>query len=121
MPEHTPAERRAVAQSLVALAITLIVMGVILFVPAGTINWPRGWWFCGAFLVATLISGRAALPHANASDVYLTALAALLTLIYCVGLVFRPTTRVLGMGVDSATVLVTYLLGVAGLFAVTGA
>ncbi|WP_285115145.1 sodium:calcium antiporter [Leifsonia sp. fls2-241-R2A-40a] len=73
------------------------------------------------FLVATLISGRAVLPHANASDVYLTALAALLTLIYCVGLVFRPTTRVLGMGVDSATVLVTYLLGVAGLFAVTGA
>ena len=56
MSEHTPAERRAVAQSLVALAITLIVMGVILFVPAGTINWPRAWWFCGAFLVATLIA-----------------------------------------------------------------
>ena len=73
------------------------------------------------FLVATLISGRAVLPHANASDVYLTALAALLTLIYCVGLVFRPTKRVLGMGIDSATVLLIYLLGVAGLFAVTAA
>lgn len=72
------------------------------------------------FLIATLISGRAVLPHANASDIYLTALAALLTLIYCVGLLFRPTKRILGMGVDSFTVLLVYLLGVAGLFTVSG-
>jgi len=56
MAEPTPAERRAVAQGFVALAITMVVMGVILFVPAGTIDWPHAWWFCVAFLVATLIA-----------------------------------------------------------------
>ena len=32
------------------------------------------------FLVATVLSGTAVLPQANSSDIYLTALAALLTL-----------------------------------------
>lgn len=72
------------------------------------------------FLVATLISGQAVLPKAGATDIYLTALAALLTLVYVVGLLFRPSRRVLGMGVDSLTVLVLYAVGVAGLFAVAG-
>ena len=72
------------------------------------------------FLVATVISGEAVLPSADASNVYLTALAALLTLVYVVGLVFRPRRRVLGMGVDSLVVLVLYLVGLAGLFAIAG-
>ncbi len=72
------------------------------------------------FLVATLITGQAVLPRAQASDVYLTALGALLSLVYAVGLVFRPRRRVLGMGVDSAVVVALYLVGVAGLVAVTG-
>lgn len=71
------------------------------------------------FLVATLISGRAVLPQANASDVYLTALAALLTLVYAVGLVFRPQRRIAGMGIDSFVVVLLYLAGVAGLVAIT--
>ncbi|SDQ92490.1 cation:H+ antiporter [Curtobacterium sp. UNCCL20] len=71
------------------------------------------------FLVATLISGKAILPQANASDVYLTAIAALLTLVYAVGLVFRPKTRIAGMGVDSFVVVLLYLAGVAGLVAIT--
>lgn len=71
------------------------------------------------FLVATLISGKAILPQANASDVYLTAIAALLTLVYAVGLVFRPKTRIAGMGVDSFIVVLLYLAGVAGLVAIT--
>ena len=70
------------------------------------------------FLVATLISGKAVLPQANASDIYLTALAALLTLVYVVGLVFRPRRPILGMGPDSLAVLVLYAIGVAGLFAI---
>ncbi len=70
------------------------------------------------FLGATVISGQAVLPRAGATDIYLTALAALLTLVYVVGLIFRPPRRVLGMGVDSLTVLVLYAVGVAGLFAV---
>ncbi len=73
------------------------------------------------FLVATVISGEAVLPEAGAADIYLTALAALLTLVYVVGIVMRPTRRILGMGVDSFVVLVLYAVGVAGLFAITGA
>ncbi|MBT2502870.1 sodium:calcium antiporter [Curtobacterium sp. ISL-83] len=71
------------------------------------------------FLVATVISGKAVLPQANASDVFLTALAALLTVVYAVGLVFRPKKYVLGMGVDSLVVVLLYLVGVGGLIAIT--
>lgn len=70
------------------------------------------------FLVATLVSGKAILPDANASDIYLTALAALLTLVYAVGLIFRPQRRVVGMGVDSFTVVILYVTGLAGLVAI---
>ena len=70
------------------------------------------------FLLATLLSGKAVLPAAQASDIYLTALAALLTLVYVVGLLFRPSRRIAGMGVDSLVVLVVYAVGVAGLFAI---
>jgi len=51
-----PTRTAAVRQSLIALVVTLVIMGVILLVPAGTLNWPRGWWFCAAFVVATLIA-----------------------------------------------------------------
>ena len=70
------------------------------------------------FLVAILISGKPVLPQAQSTDIYLTALAILLTLVYMMGLIFRPRRKVLGMGVDSLVVLILYLLGVAGLFAV---
>lgn len=73
------------------------------------------------FLVATVISGEALLSQANSSDIYLTALAALLTAVYAVGLIFRPQRRILGMGVDSFVVLVVYAVGVVGLFAISGA
>jgi len=72
------------------------------------------------FLVATLITGTAVLPRAGAADIYLTALGALLTLVYVVGLVFRSTRRVLGMGIDSLVVLVLYLVGIVGLFTIAG-
>jgi cation:H+ antiporter len=70
------------------------------------------------FLVATVLSGRAILPQAHASDIYLTALAALLTLVYVVGLIFRPRRRALGMGIDSLTVVALYLVGLGGLVAI---
>ena len=72
------------------------------------------------FLLATLLSGRAVLPQAQATDIYLTAVGILLTLVYMTGLLFRPTRRVAGMGIDSLVVLVLYALGVAGLFAIAG-
>ena len=71
------------------------------------------------FLLATVISGSAVLPRANAADIYLTALAALLTLVYVVGLIFRPQRRIIGMGVDSFVVLALYGLGIGGLFAIS--
>jgi cation:H+ antiporter len=70
------------------------------------------------FLVASLLSGRPVLPTAHRSDIYLTALGALLTLVYMTGLIFRPRTRRLGMGLDSRVVLLLYALGIAGLIAV---
>ncbi|MGO4691619.1 sodium:calcium antiporter [Glaciibacter sp. 2TAF33] len=71
------------------------------------------------FLLATVISGKAVLPQANASDILLTALAALLTIVYAAGLVFRPPKSIAGIGVDSLVVAVLYLLGVGGLVAIT--
>jgi cation:H+ antiporter len=70
------------------------------------------------FLLAGLISGKAVLPQAHSSDIYLTAVAIILSVIYALGLLFRPRRRVLGMGVDSLVVLLVYLLGIAGLFTV---
>ncbi len=69
------------------------------------------------FVLVTLITGRSVLPRAQASDIYLTALGALLTVVYLVGLVFRPRRKVAGMGVDSLAVLVLYAVGIAGLVA----
>ncbi len=67
------------------------------------------------FLPATVLAGAAVLPAAGPSDIYLTALGALLTVVYMAGLIFRPRTLILRMGVDSVAVIVLYLLGIAGL------
>jgi cation:H+ antiporter len=72
------------------------------------------------FLLASLLSGRAVLPEAQDTDIYLAALGALLTVVYMWGLVFRPARRVLGLGIDSLVVLVLYVLGIAGLVAIAG-
>jgi cation:H+ antiporter len=73
------------------------------------------------FLFATLLSGKAVLPQAQNTDIYLTSLAILLTLVYAAGLLFRPQRRTVRMGVDSLVVLILYAIGVAGLFAVANA
>lgn len=70
------------------------------------------------FLLAGLISGEAVLPHAQATDIYLAALGILLTSIYLGGLIFRPRRRIAGIGLDSLLVLILYLTGVIGLFAI---
>jgi cation:H+ antiporter len=70
------------------------------------------------FLVATLISGKAVLPQATKADMYLTALGMLLTAVYIYGLIFRPRRKIARMGIDSFVVLILYVLGVAGLFAI---
>jgi cation:H+ antiporter len=69
------------------------------------------------FLPATLLAGSAVLPAAGPSDIYLTALGAILTVVYMAGLIFRPRRLFLRMGIDSIVVVVLYLVGLAGLVA----
>ena len=71
------------------------------------------------FLLAGLLSGTAVLPQAQPTDIYLTALGMVLTVVYGWGLITRPKRQVLRMGLDSVTVLVLYVAGIAGLFAVS--
>jgi cation:H+ antiporter len=71
------------------------------------------------FMVATVISGKSVLPQAHKTDIYLTALAVLLTIIYICGLIFRPRKQLLWMGIDSFVVLIVYLIGLLGLFAIS--
>jgi cation:H+ antiporter len=70
------------------------------------------------FLVATLISGQPVLPQAHDTDIYLTGLGILLTVVYVFGLLFRPRRAFARLGPDSIAVLVLYALGVAGLVAI---
>jgi cation:H+ antiporter len=67
------------------------------------------------FLLASLLSGQAVLPAANKTDIYLTALGALLTVVYIYGLIFRPRRQFVALGIDSAVVVALYALGVVGL------
>jgi cation:H+ antiporter len=73
----------------------------------------------GFAAAVTLLSGHAVLPSAQRTDIYLTALGIVLTLIYAAGLVFRPRRRIARLGVDSLTVLILYGLGMVGLFTVS--
>lgn len=52
----TQTRSAAVRRSLVSLAVVLVIMGLLLFIPAGTLNWPLGWCFAVAFVLAVLIS-----------------------------------------------------------------
>ena len=73
------------------------------------------------FLPATIISGSAVLPQAHDTDVYLTALGILLTVIYLWGLLFRPQRQIGRLGPDSLAVVALYILGIAGLIVVSHA
>jgi cation:H+ antiporter len=70
------------------------------------------------FLLAALLSGKAVLPQAHDTDIYLTAVGGLLTIVYVAGLLFRPARRIARMGLDSLVVLLLYAAAVAGLFAI---
>jgi cation:H+ antiporter len=69
------------------------------------------------FLMASLISGEAILPNLKASDIYLTILGIILTGIYMIGMVIHSKKQILRMGIDSFIVLIVYLIGLIGLFA----
>ncbi len=70
------------------------------------------------FLEASLLPGTAVLPRAQATDLYLAGLGALLTAVYLYGLVFRSRRQVWRLGIGSWVVLLLYVLGIAGLVAI---
>jgi cation:H+ antiporter len=70
------------------------------------------------FLMADLLAGRPTLPAATSSDIWLAGLGILLTVVYLVGIVIRPRRTRLRMGLDSRLVIVLYVLGILGLFAI---
>ena len=70
------------------------------------------------FLLATLLSSKAVLPHAHKTDIYLAGLGMMLTAVYIIGLIFRPKKQIAGMGIDSLAVLIIYVVGIVGLFTV---
>ncbi len=71
------------------------------------------------FMLATVLSGKSVLPLAHKTDIYLTGLAVLLTIIYIIGLMFRPRKQLLWMGIDSFVVMLVYLAGLLGLFVIS--
>jgi len=59
-------------------------------------------------------------PRLRWTDIYLTGLGALLSVVYMFGILFRPSRTIARLGIDSAVVLLLYLLGMAGLIAIGG-
>lgn len=56
MPEPTVTQETALRRSFGSLAVSLAVIGLLLFVPAGTLAWPRAWIFGAAMLAGILVS-----------------------------------------------------------------
>ena len=55
----TSAKRRFGSQELQALgnfAVSVLIMAVLMFWPAGTLAWARGWWFLIVFIIVTVIA-----------------------------------------------------------------
>jgi cation:H+ antiporter len=70
------------------------------------------------FLLASLLAGKAVIPQAQVTDIYLTGLGALLSVVYMFGIVFRPSRTIARVGLDSAIVLLLYLVGMVGFLAI---
>ncbi len=72
------------------------------------------------FFLATLLSGESVLPQAKNTDIYLASLGVLLTAVYIYGLIFRQKRQFYCFGIDSIVVLILYIVGIIGLFLITG-
>ena len=53
---HTQAQIAAMRRSLVSLPVTCLVMALLLFLPAGTVHWLRGWVFEILFVIACAVA-----------------------------------------------------------------
>lgn len=68
------------------------------------------------FLLASLLSNHSILPEARKSDLYLTSLGIILTLIFLIGMIIKYPKKLFGMGLDSWAAVIFYILGIIGLF-----
>ncbi len=48
---------RGVRRRLVQIAVTLLLLGVATFLPAGTVQWTWGWVYVGLYVLGTLVTG----------------------------------------------------------------
>jgi cation:H+ antiporter len=71
------------------------------------------------FLVADIIARKPLLPALGAQNAWLASLGILLTLIYVASIVVRPRRCFLRLGLDSIVVVLFYVIGIAGLAALS--
>jgi len=68
-------------------------------------------------IFADLLGGTPALASAQKTDIWIAGLAVVLTAVYIVGIIVRPSRTYLRMGPDSIAVIALYAIGIAGLVA----
>jgi cation:H+ antiporter len=71
------------------------------------------------FLLADAVAGAPALAQARETDLWMAGLGIVLTVVYLVGLLLRPTRTVARLGPDSLAAVALYGLGIAGLIVIT--
>lgn len=71
------------------------------------------------FLVADLLAGSPALPDAGISNEWLAGLGVVITTIYTIAILIRPQRRHARLGLDSWLAILTYVIGLAGLLALS--
>jgi cation:H+ antiporter len=69
------------------------------------------------FLVADLVAGAPVLPAAGRLNSWLAALGIGLTVVYCAGVIVRPSRTIARLGPDSIVATALFALGIGGLFA----
>lgn len=53
--------RELLKSAFIKLFAGVVLLGTLLFVPAGSLNWPEAWWFMGLLFVPMLVAGFALL------------------------------------------------------------
>jgi cation:H+ antiporter len=71
------------------------------------------------FLADLLFRGSTILAHAQSSVVFVGSIGAIMTCVYLWGLIERENRTVLGIGWDSAVVLLVYAVAMSVLYAIT--
>jgi cation:H+ antiporter len=67
------------------------------------------------FLLASILNKGSILPEAQKTDLFLTALSIVLTLIFVIGMIIKFPKRKYGLGIDSWAAIAIYILGMIGL------